>query len=98
MIAGKAKMIMKAVTSIAQANTGILDSVIPGARVNRMPMISSIAPAMAEISMKPMPSSHQSAPIPGECCLPVSGGYMNQPPSGEAPKKMVQKNARPPIA
>jgi hypothetical protein len=71
---------------------------MPGARVKRMPMISSMAPAMAEISMKPMPSSHQSAPMPGEYSLPVSGGYMNQPPSGDAPKKMVQKNARPPMA
>ena len=63
-----------------------------------MPTISSIAPAIAEISMKPMPSSHKSAPSPGECSVPVSGGYMNQPPSGEAPKKIVQKNASPPIA
>ena len=63
-----------------------------------MPTISSIAPAMAEISMKPMPSSQKSAPTPGECSALVSGGYMNQPPSGATPKKSVQKNARPPIA
>ena len=37
----------------------------PGARVRRMPTMSSIAPAIAEISMKPMPSSHQSAPVAG---------------------------------
>ena len=60
--AGKANTIISATTSMAQANTGMRISVMPGARVNRMPMISSIAPAMAEISMKPMPSSHQSAP------------------------------------
>ena len=96
--AGNAKITISAATSTAQANSGILISVMPGARVNRMPMISSIAPAIAEISMKPMPSSHQSAPMPGECSLPVNGGYMNQPPSGEAPKKMVMKNASPPIA
>jgi hypothetical protein len=42
------------------------DSVMPGARVIRMPMMSSIAPAIAEISMKPMPSNQKSAPSPGE--------------------------------
>ena len=61
-------------------------------------MISSIAPAIAEISMKPMPSSQKSAPTPGDCFAPVSGGYMNQPPSGEAPKKIVAKKASPPAA
>ena len=98
MIAGKAKTIISATTSIAQAKIGIRPSVMPGARVNRMPTISSIAPAIAEISMKPMPSSHQSAPAPGECSVLVSGGYMNQPPSGATPKKRVQKNASPPTA
>jgi len=77
---------------------GMRASDMPGARVKRMPMMISMAPAMADISMKPMPSSHQSAPTPGECSLPVSGGYMNQPPSGEAPKKIVQKNTMPPMA
>jgi len=38
---------------------------MPGARVNRMPTISSIAPAIAEISMKPIPSSQKSAFRPG---------------------------------
>ncbi len=64
----------------------------------RMPTTSSIAPAIAEISMKPMPSSQKSAPSPGENSLPVSGGYMNQPPSGDRPKNKVQKNTSPPIA
>ena len=40
--------------------------VMPGARVMAMPTSSSTAPAIAEISMKPMPSSHQSAFAPGE--------------------------------
>ncbi len=60
--------------------------------------MSSMAPAIAEISMKPIPSSQKSAFSPGEYCLPVSGGYMNQPPSGARPKNRVQKKARPPIA
>ena len=63
-----------------------------------MPTISSMAPAIAEISMKPMPSSQKSAFRPGEYFRPVSGGYMNQPPSGARPTNSVQKNARPPMA
>ncbi|MCY1219721.1 hypothetical protein D9M72_317070 [compost metagenome] len=96
--AGKANTIISALTSMAHANTGMRMSVMPGARVKSTPMMSSMAPAMAEISMKPMPSSHQSAPRPGENSLPVSGGYMNQPPSGASPKKIVQKKTMPPMA
>src|SRR5688500_1910392 len=95
---GNANPTSTALTSMAQANTGIFIRCMPGARVNRMPMMSSMAPAIAEISMKPMPSSQKSAPRPGDNSLPVSGGYMNQPPSGETPKNSVQKNAMPPIA
>src|SRR5687767_10502702 len=98
MIGGKPKTIISPTTSIAHAYTGILSSDMPGARVRMIPTMSSIAPAIAEISMKPMPSSHQSAPLSGEYWELVSGGYMNQPPSGETPKKRVQKNASPPIA
>ena len=98
MIAGNANTIIAPTTSIAQAKTGIRASVMPGARVIRMPTISSIAPAIALISMKPMPSSQKSALSPGEWTRLVSGGYMNQPPSGARPTNRVQKNARPPIA
>ena len=73
-------------------------SVMPGARVISRPTTSSIAPAIAEISMKPMPSSQKSALSPGECARLVSGGYMNQPPSGARPTNTVQKNAAPPNA
>ncbi len=96
--AGKATITMPQKTSMTQANTGILSSVMPGARVRRMPTASSIAPAMAEISMKPMPSSHRSAFTAGEYCALVSGGYMNQPPSGASPTKMLQKKTSPPMA
>ena len=95
--AGKAKTTMAAKTSMAQAKIGMRPSVIPGARQRRMPTISSIAPAMAEISMKPMPSRYMSVLMPGECSLLVSGGYMNQPPSGAAPKNSEEKKASPPI-
>ena len=57
-------MIITAKTSIAQANSGILSSDMPGARVRSTPTMISIAPAMAEISMKPMPSSQKSALMP----------------------------------
>ena len=39
---------------------------MPGARVRSTPTMISIAPAMAEISMKPMPSSQKSSLMPGE--------------------------------
>ncbi|MNC95467.1 hypothetical protein D3C83_126000 [compost metagenome] len=71
---------------------------MPGARVRRIPTISSIAPAIAEISMKPIPSSQKSAPTDGENSRPVSGGYMNHPPSGATPKNSVPKKISPPIA
>ena len=69
---------------------------MPGARVRSTPTMISIAPAIAEISMKPMPSSQKSSLMPGEYFGSVSGGYMNQPPVGARPKKMLAKNASPP--
>ncbi|MNV51727.1 hypothetical protein D3C71_1437830 [compost metagenome] len=98
MTAGNAMMTMPQNTSMTQAKIGILSSVMPGARVRRIPTASSMAPAMAEISMKPMPSSHRSAFMAGENCELVRGGYMNQPPSGASPTKMLQKNTSPPTA
>src|SRR5690606_24272367 len=98
MTAGNAMMTMPENASMIQAKIGSLSSVMPGARVRRMPTASSIAPAMAEISIKPMPSSHRSALTAGEYALLVSGGYMNQPPSGARPAKMLQKKTRPPMA
>ena len=81
---------------MVQANIGILSSDMPGARVRSTPTMISIAPAIAEISMKPMPSSQKSAPMPGEYCALVSGGYMNQPPEGARSKNNVAKKTRPP--
>ena len=57
---------MPANTSIAHAKTGMRSSVMPGARVRSTPTMISIAPAIAEISMKPMPSSQKSSLMPGE--------------------------------
>ena len=59
-------MIITAKMRAAHAKTGILVSDMPGARVRSTPTISSIAPAIALISMKPMPRSQKSALIPAE--------------------------------
>ena len=64
--AGNANTTITANVSIAQAKIGMRSRVMPGARVRRIPTMISIAPAMAEISMKPMPSSQKSALSPGE--------------------------------
>ncbi len=93
---GKATTIITANTSMAHANIGILSRVIPGARVRSTPTMISIAPAMAEISMKPMPSNQKSVLIPGLKAMLVSGGYMNQPPSGANPTNSERKNIVPP--
>ena len=70
---------------------------MPGGRVLSTPMISSTAAASEAISTNDRPSSQMSAPIPGENRALVSGGYMNQPPSGPARKKMLPNTALPPI-
>jgi hypothetical protein len=57
-----------------QAKIGIRPRVMPGARVLRMPTMSSTAAATAEISTKPRPSTHTSVLIPGEYVGLVSGG------------------------
>ena len=81
---------MKATTSMAQANTGILCSAMPGARVLRMETISSTAAETAETSASVMPISQKSGPLPGEKAGPVSGVYMNQPPSGAASNSRLE--------
>src|SRR4051794_35846712 len=96
--AGMPIMIIPAVTSMYQAKIGILLRVMPGARVFRIPTMSSIAAATAEISTKPSPSTHTSVLRPGEYFGPVSGGYMNQPPSGAMPKNKLEKTSAPPSA
>ena len=57
---------MNAVTSIAQANSGIRRRSMPGARLIRIVTISSIAASTAAISAKVTPISQKSAPSPGE--------------------------------
>lgn len=94
--AGNAKTIIAAKTSIAHANIGMRPSVMPGARVRSTPIRISIAPAIAEISMKPMPSSQKSWFTRGDQRASVSGGYMNQPPSGAQPTNRLRKKPRPP--
>ena len=69
----KAKMIMNAVTSIAQANSGRRDSVIPGARNLRMLMTISIPAAIAATSATDRPSTQKSRFRSGEYCSRLSG-------------------------
>jgi hypothetical protein len=64
--AGNANTTISAKISIAHAKIGMRLKVMPGARVRRTPTMISIAPAIAEISMKPMPSSQKSSLMPGE--------------------------------
>src|SRR5689334_17268472 len=96
--AGMPIMIMPALTSMYQANAGIVPSLIPGTPVRRMPTMSSTAAATAEISTKPRPSTQTSVLMPGENLGPVSGGYMNQPPSGATPKNRLANTSVPPSA
>ena len=70
---GIAKMIMTAMTSIAQANRGIRASVMPGARVLRIVATSTTAAASAETSVKVIICAQMSARLPGENCGPESG-------------------------
>ncbi len=71
--AGMAKMIMKLVTSIDHRNSGMRASVMPGARVFRMVVISSIATASAATSVKVIICAQKSVRLPGEYCGPDSG-------------------------
>ena len=70
---------------------------MPGGRHFSTPTISSTAAAIEATSMKLRPSSQMSAPIPVCSVSVVSGGYMNQPPSGAAPKKIEPQTNTPPI-
>ena len=69
----KANRIMKAKTSMAQAKIGMRLRVIPGARIFRMPMMISMAAAMAPTSATPRPSTQKSRARSGEYVGPLSG-------------------------
>ena len=61
---------------------------MPGGRHFSTPTISSTAAATDDTSMNERPSIQMSAPRPERSLRVVSGGYMNQPPSGAALKKI----------
>ena len=69
----KAKTIMKAVTSIAQANSGRRANVMPGARNLRMLMMISMPAAMAATSATLRPSTQKSRARSGEYWVRLSG-------------------------
>jgi hypothetical protein len=93
---GKATSIISAVTSRYQANNGIRAIPMPGARSFSTVTTISIAAQIAEISTKVTPSSQTSALIPGVYAFDASGVYMNQPPSGAAPKASAAISIVPP--
>ena len=70
---------------------------MPGGRHFRTPTISSTAAATEDTSIKDRPSIQMSAPSPDRSVRVVSGGYMNQPPSGAALKKIEPDTKTPPI-
>ncbi len=69
----KANRIMNAVTSIAQAKSGIRLSVMPGARNLRMVMMISMPAAMAPTSATLSPSTQKSRARFGENSVRLSG-------------------------
>ena len=74
MISGvKANMIMKANTSSDQANNGMRLRVMPGARILRMPMMISMAAAIAPTSATPSPRTQKSRARSGEYSGPLRG-------------------------
>jgi hypothetical protein len=60
------------------------------------PTISSTAAAIDDTSMNDRPSIQMSAPMPAVAGSVDSGGYMNQPPSGAASKKIEPATKIPP--
>jgi hypothetical protein len=52
--------IIPAVSSMYHAKSGIVASVLPGARVFSNPTMNSMTAAIAEISTKPGPRTHTS--------------------------------------
>ena len=71
--AGIAKMIMNAVTSIAQTNSGMRLSDMPGARSLKIVVMMLTAAASAEISVKVIICAQMSTRLPGEYSGPASG-------------------------
>jgi hypothetical protein len=81
---------------MAQAKIGSWCRPMPAARARRMVTTMSMAEAMVAISMKVMPSSQKSGPMPGEYTLLESGVYMNQPASGASSHSRLLVKISPP--
>src|SRR5690606_3154019 len=88
---------MPATTRMYQAYSGMRLSRMPGGRHFSTPTISSTAAALEATSMNDSPSIQMSAPMPASDGSVASGGYMNQPPSGAASKKIEPQTNTPPI-
>ncbi len=76
---GIANSSRKAVTSIDQTNSGILCSVIPGARMLKIVVMKLIAPSKELMPARCSANRVKSMPGPGSYCDSESGGYSVQP-------------------
>src|SRR3954470_23149313 len=76
---GTASTSRNAVTSSDQMNSGILCSVMPGARMLKMVTMKFIDPSSELMPARCSANSVQSMPIPGSYMPPDSGGYSVQP-------------------
>ena len=70
----------KAVTSTDQANSGILCSVMPGARMLKMVVMKLIAPRIDDAPARCSERMTKSIAGPGVPTFDENGGYMTQPP------------------
>jgi hypothetical protein len=72
--AGIANSTMNCVTSIAQTNSGMRLSVMPGARILNTVVMMTIASSSADSSVKVIIWAQKSMRLPGEYSGPASGG------------------------
>ena len=86
----KPNRIMNAITSTAQANSGMRLRVMPGVRIFSTPMMISIAAAMAPISATASPITQKSMPLSGENSAVLSGVSANQPAFGTSWNRVLE--------
>ena len=85
---GIASRSRNAVTRIDQQNSGILNIVMPGARMFKIVAMKLIAPSSDEIPARCSENSEKSVAMPGEYCALSSGGYSVHP--APVPSPMVR--------
>ncbi|CAB4724808.1 unannotated protein [freshwater metagenome] len=73
-------------TIIIQVKMGILNRLMPGARMLMQVTMRLIAPVSEAMPVIWSPNAQKSTPCPGENILVEFGAYMNQPPSAPPPR------------